>query len=42
MKNKWISVGLLAVLALPAYAQEKEEERVENAGTVMREILNAP
>lgn len=42
MKNKWIGVGLLAFLALPAYAQEKEEERVENAGTVMKEILNAP
>jgi lipid-binding SYLF domain-containing protein len=42
MKSKWISVGLLAALALPAYAQEKEQERVENAGTVMKEILNAP
>jgi lipid-binding SYLF domain-containing protein len=41
MKSKWISVGLLAALALPAYAQ-KEEERVENAGKVMQEILNAP
>ena len=42
MKSKWISVGLLAALALPMYAQEKEQERVENAGTVMKEILNAP
>ena len=42
MKSKWISVGLLAALALPAYAQEKEEERVENAGKVMQEILKAP
>ena len=42
MKTRWIGVGLLAALALPAYAQEKEEERVENAGTVMKEILNAP
>ena len=42
MKNRWIGVGLLAALAVPAYAQEKEEERVENAGTVMKEILNAP
>ena len=39
--KKWVSIGLLATLALPAYA-EKEEERVENAGTVMKEILNAP
>ena len=42
MRNKWISVGLLAALALPAYAQKKEEERVENSGKVMQEILNAP
>ena len=38
MKNRWIGVGLLAALAVPAYAQEKEEERVENAGTVMKEL----
>jgi lipid-binding SYLF domain-containing protein len=42
MRNKWIGVGLLATLALPAYAQKKEEERVEEAGTVMKEILAAP
>ena len=42
MKSKWISVGLLAAFVLPTYAQEKEEGRVENAGTVMKEILNAP
>jgi lipid-binding SYLF domain-containing protein len=40
--NKWISMGLLAVLASPAFGQQKEEERVENAGKVMQEILNAP
>jgi len=42
MTSRWISVGLLAALALPAYAQQKEEERVENAGKVMKEILDAP
>jgi lipid-binding SYLF domain-containing protein len=42
MKKEWISVGLLAALALPAFGQKKEEERVENAGKVMKEILNAP
>jgi lipid-binding SYLF domain-containing protein len=42
MKSKWISVGLLAALALSAYALEKEDERIENAGKVMQEILNAP
>ena len=39
--KKWISLGLLAALALPAYGQKKEEERVDNAGKVMQEILNA-
>jgi len=33
---------LLVAVTLPAYAQEKEKERVENAGKAMREILNAP
>jgi lipid-binding SYLF domain-containing protein len=42
MKMKWISVGLLAACALPVCAQEKEEDRVQNAGKVMQEILNAP
>ena len=42
MNIKWISAGLLMTLTLPTYAQEKEEGRVENAGTVMKEILNAP
>jgi SH3 domain-containing YSC84-like protein 1 len=42
MKKKWISVGLLAALALPAFGQKKEEERLENAGKVVQEILNAP
>ena len=42
MKNGWIGVRLLAALALPAYAQEKEGQRVEEAGTAMKEILNAP
>ena len=42
MKRLWLSVGLISVLARTASAQEKEQERVENAGTVMQEILNAP
>jgi len=40
--KKWIAFGLFAALALPVYGQKKEEERVENAGKVMQEILNAP
>ena len=42
MKRKWIVFGLLVLLALPAAAQNKEEERVGNAGKVMKEILAAP
>src|SRR5262244_3945332 len=42
MKKAWLSVGLFAVLAAPASAQKKEQERVENSGNVMQEILNAP
>jgi lipid-binding SYLF domain-containing protein len=35
-------IGLFAVCSLPAYGQKKEEDRVEDAGKVMQEILNAP
>jgi SH3 domain-containing YSC84-like protein 1 len=40
--KKWIALGLFAALSLPVYGQKKEEERVENSGKVMQEILNAP
>ena len=42
MKKTILGVGLTLALVLPAYAQDKEQDRVENAGTVMKEILNAP
>jgi SH3 domain-containing YSC84-like protein 1 len=42
MKRVLLGVGLVSLLVLPAAAQEKEEERVENSGKVMQEILNAP
>jgi lipid-binding SYLF domain-containing protein len=42
MKRVWLWVGLVLLFAGPAWAQKKEQERVENAGTVMQEILNAP
>jgi len=42
MKKIWLSAGLVSMLALSARAQDKETDRVENAGKVMKEILNAP
>jgi lipid-binding SYLF domain-containing protein len=43
MKNGWLGVGLLvAVISLPAFAQEKEQDRVANSGKVMQEIMNVP
>lgn len=42
MRKVSLSIGLVLALALPAYAQDKEADRVENAGKVLKEILNAP
>ncbi len=42
MKKMWLSMGFASLLVLPAFAQDKEQDRVENAGKVMKEILNAP
>src|SRR3954447_25588265 len=37
-----VLAGLLTLLALPAYSQKKEAERVAHAGRVMTEILGVP
>jgi len=37
-----VALALVAALALPASPQKKERDRVENAGQVMREIMNIP
>src|SRR5271154_4950582 len=42
MKRTLIGLSLAFVLTLPLFAQDKESDRVENAGKVMQEILNAP
>jgi lipid-binding SYLF domain-containing protein len=42
MKKTLIGISLALVLALPLFAQDKESDRVENAGKVIGEILNAP
>lgn len=42
MRKLRLSFGLIALLALPALAQDKDADRVANAGKVLKEILNAP
>jgi SH3 domain-containing YSC84-like protein 1 len=42
MRRVFFSLSLVVIFALPVLAQDKEEDRVENAGKVMKEILNAP
>jgi lipid-binding SYLF domain-containing protein len=42
MKKILSSFGLVLAFAFPFSAQDKESDRVENAGKVMKEILNAP
>ena len=42
MRAIWLSITLGLLLALPTFAQDKEADRVENAGKVMKEILDAP
>jgi SH3 domain-containing YSC84-like protein 1 len=38
----FLGISLALALALPALAQDKESDRVESAGKVMQEILDAP
>jgi SH3 domain-containing YSC84-like protein 1 len=42
MKKIMLAVGISVLLASVTSAQKKEQERVENSGTVLTEILNAP
>jgi len=42
MTKRWVVSVLLIAVASPLAAQKKERDRVENAGKVMQEILNAP
>jgi lipid-binding SYLF domain-containing protein len=42
MKKTLLGLSVALALAVPALAQDKEQDRVENAGKVMKEILNAP
>jgi lipid-binding SYLF domain-containing protein len=42
MNRVLLALAIVAAFALPASAQDKEQDRVENAGIVMAEILNIP
>src|SRR5271166_3804738 len=42
MKRFCLGVVLLAFIAGPAFGQDKEQDRVENAGKVAQEIMNVP
>jgi lipid-binding SYLF domain-containing protein len=42
MKIAFLLFALTLLLNPPAFSQEKENDRIKNAGTVMSEILNVP
>ena len=42
MKKAILGMSLALVVSSPLFAQDKEKARVENAGRVMKEILEAP
>jgi lipid-binding SYLF domain-containing protein len=42
MKNIWLGMVVIGLIASPAFGQKKEQERVANAGKVMEEIVNIP
>ncbi len=42
MKKTLLAIGFALALSVPLLAQDKETDRVENAGKVLKEILDAP
>jgi lipid-binding SYLF domain-containing protein len=42
MKRIWLPLVFVILIALPVLAQDKEQDRVENAGKVVQEIMNIP
>src|ERR1700741_4090652 len=42
MKKALLGIAVTLALAFPLLAQDKETDRIENSGKVMKEILNAP
>jgi lipid-binding SYLF domain-containing protein len=42
MKKVLVLLTLISLLTLPVFAQRRENDRIENAGKVLTEILNVP
>jgi len=42
MKKALVALALVTAISVPAFGQNKEEDRVKNAGRVMSEIMNLP
>jgi SH3 domain-containing YSC84-like protein 1 len=42
MKRTVVALSLMGLMVLPVFGQDKESDRVENAGKVITEILNIP
>ncbi len=42
MKRTVVALSLLGMMVLPVFGQDKEEDRVKAAGTVISEIMNVP
>ncbi len=42
MNKKWLVLILCVACALPAFAQKKEQDRLEDSAAVMKEILGMP
>src|SRR5947209_8284031 len=40
--RRWTCVVFVTLFAIPVFAQQKEKERLENAGKVMQEISDIP
>ncbi len=42
MRKTVVTLSLLGMMVLPVFGQDKEEDRVKTAGTVISEIMNLP
>jgi SH3 domain-containing YSC84-like protein 1 len=42
MKRRVVALSLMGLMVLPVFGQDKEADRVKNAGQVFTEIVNAP